>query len=177
MIVLLNYCTKKADFQDKLTLTTLQFIKTNYMKKIWCLLLTVFSTGLLFAQNEEVMIHFDNNMKTQDSSIIFVVVDELPVFNYKNCNSTFDCFSNYVSDSLNVHSFDCVGRLYIQFIVEPDSTISNAKIIRGLEQCSMYKEKIEKIIESMPKWIPGKQGGNAVRVILTMPIIFNPKDQ
>jgi protein TonB len=146
------------------------------MKLILSLLLITFSSGLLFAQTEEVIVHIDKNNRSSDSSPLFVIVEDMPVFNYKNCSSTNECFLRYVADSIKSPSKDCLGKVYIQFVVEPDSTIKDVKILRGLNNCKGYREEIERILYSMPKWMPGKQKGNSVRVLLTMPIDFHPNE-
>ena len=146
------------------------------MRILFILLFTICASGFLNAQTEEVIIPIDKNAKTQDSSPLFVVVEELPIFKYKDCSSTNESFLRYVTDSLRLPSEDCFGKVYIQFIVEPDSTTGNVKILRGLDNCEGFKEEIERLISTMPKWIPGKQRDVAVRVMMTMPIDFHPNE-
>lgn len=62
------------------------------------------------------------------------------------------------------------GRVYVQFVVERDGSISNVKVVRSVD-ASLDKEAI-RVISSMPKWKPGKQRGKAVRVSFTLPIAF-----
>lgn len=130
----------------------------------------------LLSQTEEVIIHIDKNSIPQDSTPIFFIVEEMPVFSYNNCDDTKDCFLKYIADSIRFPSVDCFGKVYIQFVVEPDSSTSNVQILRGLENCQGYEREVIRIIESMPKWIPGRQRGKAVRVMKTMPIIFDPNE-
>lgn len=62
------------------------------------------------------------------------------------------------------------GRLIVRFVVEPDGTITNAEVIKGLHPfCD--REAI-RLIESMPKWIPGKHNGVAVPVYFYIPVGF-----
>lgn len=62
------------------------------------------------------------------------------------------------------------GKVFINFIVDKNGSISNVKVFRGVDQ-SLDKEAI-RVVKSMPKWIPGKQGGQPVRVSFTVPINF-----
>lgn len=62
------------------------------------------------------------------------------------------------------------GRVYVQFVVERDGSISNVNVVRSVD-ASLDKEAI-RVISSMPKWKPGKQRGKAVRVSFTLPIAF-----
>jgi protein TonB len=143
------------------------------MKTNLILLLTLFTSGL-FAQTETEIIHIDRNKK--NSKPVFVRVEEMPEFSYKNGKSTNASFSNFVKDSIHAPSDECLGKAYVQFVVKPDSTVTRARVLKGLEKCPDYREKVERIIESMPKWKPGKQRGKFVRVQLVMPIDIESND-
>lgn len=60
------------------------------------------------------------------------------------------------------------GRVIIQFVVERDGTISDVRVARGVDPY-LDKEAV-RVVKSMPKWIPGKQNGKAVRVKFTVPV-------
>ena len=62
------------------------------------------------------------------------------------------------------------GKVFVNFIVDTNGGISNVKIARGVDQ-SLDKEAM-RVVKSMPKWIPGKQSGQPVRVSFTVPINF-----
>jgi protein TonB len=62
------------------------------------------------------------------------------------------------------------GKVFVSFVVDTNGSISNVKITRGVDP-SLDKEAI-RVVKSMPKWIPGKQNGQAVRVSFTVPINF-----
>ena len=62
------------------------------------------------------------------------------------------------------------GRVTIKFVVEKDGSLSNITFIREISP-ELDAEAL-RVVQSMPKWIPGKQGGNAVRVWIVLPIMF-----
>ena len=62
------------------------------------------------------------------------------------------------------------GRVLIQFIVEKDGSISEAKVIKKVNE-HLDAEAL-RVIGEMPKWTPGKQKGEAVRVKFTLPVTF-----
>jgi len=62
------------------------------------------------------------------------------------------------------------GKVYVSFVVDRSGSISNVKIARGVDS-SIDKEAM-RVVKSMPKWIPGKQNGEPVRVSYTVPINF-----
>jgi TonB family protein len=62
------------------------------------------------------------------------------------------------------------GTVYVNFVVEKDGSISNAKIARGLG--GGCDDVCIRVVNLMPKWTPGKQKGKVVRVSFNMPIKF-----
>ena len=62
------------------------------------------------------------------------------------------------------------GIVSVRFIIEKDGSISNPKIAKGVDEY-LDKEAI-RVIMSMPKWKPGKQGGVPVRTQFTLPVKF-----
>lgn len=65
----------------------------------------------------------------------------------------------------------CVqGRVIVSFIVEKDGNISNVKVAKSLDPL-LDKEAV-RVVSGMPKWIPGRQNGVAVRVRYIIPVTF-----
>lgn len=62
------------------------------------------------------------------------------------------------------------GRSIVQFVVEKDGSISNTKIVKGIDK-ELDAEAI-RLVKSMPKWKPGRQQGEKVRSYYTLPINF-----
>ena len=62
------------------------------------------------------------------------------------------------------------GRVIVQFVVERDGSVSGVHVVRGVDP-SLDKEAT-RVVSAMPKWIPGKQNGSAVRVKYTVPVTF-----
>lgn len=65
----------------------------------------------------------------------------------------------------------CVqGRVIVQFVVNRDGGIVEPKVIKSIDPL-LDKEAI-RVVSSMPKWSPGRQGGRTVRVRFTLPVTF-----
>ncbi|MCF6171582.1 MAG: energy transducer TonB [Bacteroidales bacterium] len=62
------------------------------------------------------------------------------------------------------------GRVFVNFVVEKDGSISNVKVLRGIG--GGCDEEAIRVVKSMPKWKPGKQRGKPVRVSFNLPIKF-----
>ena len=65
------------------------------------------------------------------------------------------------------------GRVYAQFVVETDGSLSHIKIIRSPD--AALSKETERLLKSMPKWSPGKQDGVPVRTTFSLPVIFRLK--
>lgn len=65
------------------------------------------------------------------------------------------------------------GRVYVQFVVNADGSISDTRIIRSPDE-SLSMEVI-RLIQSMPRWTPGEVRGKPVRTRFSMPILFKFK--
>jgi len=63
------------------------------------------------------------------------------------------------------------GKVIVQFIVEKNGSVTNARVIRPLFP-AIDKEAI-RVVSSSPKWKPGGQNGYRLRVVYTVPITFN----
>lgn len=62
------------------------------------------------------------------------------------------------------------GRVYVNFVVEKDGSITDVKVARGIG--GGCDEEAVRVVKSMPKWNPGKQRGRPVRVLYGIPVIF-----
>lgn len=70
---------------------------------------------------------------------------------------------------------DVQGRVVVKFIVEKDGSITNAQVIRSVDN-DLDKEAL-RVVSKMPKWTPGKNGGIPVRSYFTIPVNFRLKEQ
>ena len=62
------------------------------------------------------------------------------------------------------------GKVYLSFVVEPDGSISNVSIERGVSKD--IDNEAKRIVRSMPKWSPGEAKGKKSRTRCRLPINF-----
>ena len=62
------------------------------------------------------------------------------------------------------------GRVMVQFVVETDGSVSDVHVAKQVFP-SLDAEAI-RVVQAMPKWTPGKNGGQVVRVKYNLPIVF-----
>ena len=63
------------------------------------------------------------------------------------------------------------AQVFVEFIIEKDGTISNAKILAGAKP-ELDAEAL-RLVNMFPKWKPGKHKGNLVRCFFSIPIRFS----
>ena len=106
----------------------------------------------------------------EEESIPFQLVEEKPSFNGGDANE----FSKWVNSKLQYPEIakenGVQGRVTLQFTVNPDGSVSNVKVLRGVDS-SLDKEAV-RVVSMSPKWKPGKQRDRAVKVTYTFPVIF-----
>lgn len=62
------------------------------------------------------------------------------------------------------------GRVYVGFVVNKRGQVEQVQVVKGVDP--LLNNEARRIIESLPKWSPGFQGGRAVNVCFTVPINF-----
>ena len=106
----------------------------------------------------------------EEEAIPFALVEEKPKFQGGDANT----FSKWVSSHLDYPEIakenGVSGRVMVQFTVNPNGTVSDVKVLRGVDP-SLDKEAV-RVIQSSPKWTPGKQRDRAVKVTYQFPVIF-----
>ena len=62
------------------------------------------------------------------------------------------------------------GRVMVQFVVETDGSVTDVHVAKQVFP-SLDAEAI-RVVQAMPKWMPGKEKGKVVRVKYNLPIVF-----
>lgn len=106
----------------------------------------------------------------EEEAIPFQFVEEKPSF----MNGDANTFSKWVNERLVYPEIakenGVSGRVTLQFTVNTDGSVSNVKVLRGVDP-SLDKEAV-RVVSMSPKWKPGKQRDRAVKVTYTFPVIF-----
>lgn len=101
---------------------------------------------------------------------VYEVVENMPEFP----NGGMTALMTYLSDNIRypeaAHKAGIQGRVTVQFVVGKDGSIGNVSILRGVN-ADLDAEAI-RVISSMPKWKPGTQKGEPVKVKYTVPVMF-----
>ncbi len=108
--------------------------------------------------------------EAEEETLPFILVEEKPKFNGKDANE----FSRWVNQRLDYPQV-CIengvqGRVTLEFTIKADGSLSDIKVLRGVDP-ALDSEAV-RVVQSSPKWTPGRQRDRAVAVTYTFPVIF-----
>ncbi len=106
----------------------------------------------------------------EEEAIPFQLVESKPSFMGGDQNS----FTKWVNTKLVYPEIakenGVQGRVILQFTVEKDGSVTNVKVVRGVD--SSLDQEAVRVVSMSPKWTPGKQRDRAVKVTYVFPVIF-----
>lgn len=110
-----------------------------------------------------------NKPQPVNSTRVYDVVEQMPSFpgGISGLRTYLNQNTRYPAEAQEI----CVqGRVVVSFVVEKDGHISDVTVLRSVDP-SLDKEAV-RVIRNMPRWTPGKQGGEPVRVRYNVPVSF-----
>jgi protein TonB len=138
------------------------------MKKISITLFALICiTSLTKAQSHDT-IKVNKSTQATDKNTVFTIVEQMPVF--KGDVTKF--IVNHVKYPAIEQQKGIQGTVYINFIVEQDGSISNVKVLKGVENGPGLDAEALRVVSLMKRWEPGMQNGKKVRVAYNLPIRF-----
>ncbi|RIH65549.1 energy transducer TonB [Mariniphaga sediminis] len=105
----------------------------------------------------------------EEDTQVFFIVEDMPEFPGGEM-ALRQFIANAIKYPVIAQENGIQGRVYVTFVVDKDGSISDARIARGVDP-SLDKEAL-RVVNTLPKWKPGKQRGKPVRVSYTVPINF-----
>ena len=120
-------------------------------------------------------VKFDIRLQKDDSDVSSTndnpldVVEEMPQFP-GGAAALMQYLSKNIRYPEEAHKNNIQGRVIVNFIVETDGSITEAKVRRSIHP--LLDAEALRVINAMPKWNPGMQGGKPVRVKYTVPVTF-----
>jgi len=100
---------------------------------------------------------------------VFTIVEQMPSFPGGDAKM-YEYLGKNIKYPQIARESGIQGRVFVNYVVEPDGSVSNVKVLRGIG--GGCDEEAMRVVKAMPKWKPGKQRGKAVRVSYTLPVVF-----
>ena len=99
----------------------------------------------------------------------FMTVEEMPEFPGGDLG-----LMKYILKNINyptiAKEYNITGKVYVSYIVDKTGTVTNVKVIRGIDK--NLDEEAVRLVKSLPNYKPGKNKGRPARVMFTIPINF-----
>ncbi|MDR1879911.1 MAG: TonB family protein [Tannerellaceae bacterium] len=161
--------------------------RSHAIGKIKYLLFLPLTAALMLFSNMEAIAHVTKKVAVGDPSLnpatlvaekpdapqekkkVYTVVEIMPQFP-GGTNALLQYIARNVKYPKEAHEKGIQGRVILHFVINDDGRISDIEIARGVDP--LLDAEAIRVIESMPKWTPGKQNGKDVCSRYTMPITF-----
>ena len=118
---------------------------------------------------EVVVVGYGDGEEASDEVPVFQVVEEMPEFP-GGMGECLKFLGKNIKYPVEAQKAGVQGKVIVQFVVEKDGNIANPKVVRSIDP-DLDGEAI-RVISIMPKWKPGMQKGQPVRVKYTVPVTF-----
>ena len=123
-----------------------------------------------FAEDVEIIQQVAVSEETIEDDQPFVKVEQMPSF----MGGDLMTFRNWVMTKLRYPQIaqenNITGRVLLQFVIEKDGSLTNIQVIQTPD--SSLSDEAIRVLKTSPKWTPGKQRNQAVRVKYTLPVDF-----
>ena len=121
------------------------------------------------AKDTELLVEPVQMEQRNETKIFGDVVEQMPMY-----PGGQKALMEYLAANVRYPEETCAqGRVVVSFVVERDGSITEPKVVRSIDP-TLDKEAL-RVVNAMPKWIPGSQNGTRVRTRYTIPITFRIK--
>ena len=104
-----------------------------------------------------------------EEQTVFIIVEDMPEFPGGEI-----ALRKYIAENVRYPEMakenDIQGTVYVRFVVDTDGSVNNVEILRGVDP--LLDKEARRVVETLPKWKPGRQRGKAVKVSHSVPIKF-----
>jgi len=104
-----------------------------------------------------------------EDDVIFTVVEDQPEF-----PGGEEARQSFLEENLRYPTMareaGIQGTVFVTFVVETDGSVTDVRVLRGIG--GGCDQEAIRVVEMMPRWEPGRQRGQPVRVQFNMPIRF-----
>lgn len=110
------------------------------------------------------------HIQPSDTAFVYMVVEEMPQFP-GGTNGLMTFLRNSIIYPQKARDAGTQGKCFVTFVIDSSGKVKDARVQKSSGDAALDKESV-RVVESMPRWTPGKQSGKAVAVQYTLPIMF-----
>ena len=111
-----------------------------------------------------------NSALAAEDDVPYVKVEQMPSFQ----GGDLMTFRHWVTKQIQypeiAKKHNITGRVLLTFVIERDGSLTNIRVLQSPD--SSLSDEVIRVLKSSPKWTPGMQRGEVVRVKYTMPVDF-----
>jgi TonB family protein len=100
---------------------------------------------------------------------VFVIVEKMPEF-----PGGYEAMNAFIRKNIIYPATErdkkIEGKVYVQLLINLEGKVSEAKVIKG--NIEAFNQEALRVVNMMPKWIPGEQAGKRVNCYYNLPIYF-----
>ena len=160
---------KRIKMMNKQTSNPLARFKYLLFVPLAIALLAMNSTTIRANVQKKVVKTTKATKKTSANDKVYEVCEQMPTFPGGDA-ALMKYLAENIKYPVSAQKAKEQGRVVVQFIVEKDGTVTGVKTVRSVTP-ALDAEAVRGI-KAMPKWTPGKQGGQPVRVNYNVPVSF-----
>ena len=105
----------------------------------------------------------------EETEEVFFIVEQMPIFPGGD-----EALRKYLATSVKypviAQENGIQGKVTLTFVIERDGSLTNIQVMQSPDR-SLADEAV-RVLQSSPKWTPGKQRNSPVRVRYTLPVEF-----
>ena len=121
------------------------------------------------SKSNEYYIGLNKETEADEPEKVYDVVEQMPEFP-GSPYALYEFLTQSIQYPEEARKKSIQGRVIVTFVVEKDGSITNARVVKTLDP--LLDAEALRVINVMPKWNPGKQNGEPVRVKYTVPVSF-----
>ena len=116
---------------------------------------------------------FDSSAKNSEEDTPFIKAEKMPTFQGGDLNKFRNWVQSNVKYPQEAQEKALQGRVVFSFVVDKDGSVSEFQALQSPDK--VLTDEVERVFKTSPKWEPGEQLGEKVRVKYTVPIVFQIK--
>ncbi|MBQ1978824.1 MAG: TonB family protein [Alistipes sp.] len=101
---------------------------------------------------------------------VFLIVEQMPTFEGGDINTFRQWVQMRVQYPKELQDAGVSGRVIVQFEVDTDGAMVNVRTVATPDK--RLSDQVVALVKKAPKWTPGKQRGQAVKVLMIFPVEF-----
>lgn len=133
------------------------------------------STNAQSSHEEEEMSHpvdpLINEMNAEDEEESITFAQEMPQYPGGELQMQRDIMENLLYPEMEKEN-NIQGKVYVQFVVEKDGSVSNVRVQRGVQGGPNLSRVAENAVKKLKRFEPAKNNGRPVRILMTIPVNF-----